>query len=248
MAIPLKLVRLILKQESELHSKCLVHLIPAAAFRRPGFSSLSAITHRGPRWTRSTLLFGECYQALRDHKVKFGWNYLRTSVDGIESQILNLQLFATVPDFIDFWTCSTRVSLRHNRRRSNTRRRMKFICATTTTRCSCRTTGSFIPNLTLNFGMRWDYDSEFVTKRNLSPRVGFAWSATPKTIIRGHFGLFYDQFRLGSGSRRARVWRRRPASSPTLFLSTRILRVNPSLAPQRSMHRSFLVDYVYHQT
>jgi hypothetical protein len=55
----------------------------------------------------------------------------------------------------------------------------------------------FLPNLTLNFGFRWDYDSEFKTKRNVSPRIGFAWSATPKTIIRGHFGLFYDQFRLG---------------------------------------------------
>ena len=31
-----------------------------------------------------------------DHNVKFGWNFLRTRVDGVESQILNLQLFATV--------------------------------------------------------------------------------------------------------------------------------------------------------
>ena len=30
-----------------------------------------------------------------DHNVKFGWNFLRTRVDGVESQILNLQLFAT---------------------------------------------------------------------------------------------------------------------------------------------------------
>jgi hypothetical protein len=38
----------------------------------------------------------------KDHEVKFGWNYLRTRVDGVESQILNLQLFATVPDFTTF--------------------------------------------------------------------------------------------------------------------------------------------------
>jgi hypothetical protein len=51
--------------------------------------------------------------------------------------------------------------------------------------------------LTVNLGLRWDYDSEFVTKRNFSPRLGVAWAVTPKTVVRAHFGLFYDQFRLG---------------------------------------------------
>ena len=37
----------------------------------------------------------------------------------------------------------------------------------------------------------------FNKKDNISPRVGFAWSVTPKTVIRGSFGLFYDHFRLG---------------------------------------------------
>src|SRR5688572_31393516 len=36
-----------------------------------------------------------------------------------------------------------------------------------------------------NFGVRWDYDSEFEKKDNLSPRIGFAWAATPKTVVRG---------------------------------------------------------------
>ena len=48
----------------------------------------------------------------------------------------------------------------------------------------------------MNLGLRWDYDSEFETKQNISPRVGFAWMATPKTVVRGHFGVFYDQLRL----------------------------------------------------
>src|SRR6266511_1646481 len=52
-------------------------------------------------------------------------------------------------------------------------------------------------NLTVNLGLRWDYDSEFVTKRNFSPRLGVAWAVTPRTVVRGHFGVFYDQFRLG---------------------------------------------------
>ena len=52
-------------------------------------------------------------------------------------------------------------------------------------------------NLTLNLGLRWDYDSEFEAKENFSPRVGASWSVTPKTVVRGSFGLYYDQFRLG---------------------------------------------------
>jgi hypothetical protein len=39
---------------------------------------------------------------VRDHNLKFGWNFLRTKVDGVESTIQNVQLFATVPDFIAF--------------------------------------------------------------------------------------------------------------------------------------------------
>jgi len=131
-----------------------------------------------------------------DHNVKFGWNFLRTRVDGIESQILNLQLFATVPDFIafgpfnaGFFTVTTASGLTPAANEIHLRNNYNALFA--------QDDWKFLPNLTLNFGMRWDYDSEFVTKQNFSPRVGFAWSATPKTVIRGHYGIFYDQFRLG---------------------------------------------------
>ncbi|HEY8412505.1 MAG TPA: TonB-dependent receptor, partial [Pyrinomonadaceae bacterium] len=136
-----------------------------------------------------TKLFG-------DHNIKFGWNYLRTRVDGDESQILNLQLFATVPDFVQFgpfnagfFTVTTVGGLTPAANEIHLRNNYNALFA--------QDDWKFLPNLTLNLGMRWDYDSEFVTKRNISPRVGFAWSATPKTVIRGHYGIFYDQFRLG---------------------------------------------------
>ena len=131
-----------------------------------------------------------------DHNIKFGWNFLRTKVDGVESQILNLQLFATVPDFINFgptnagfFTVTTAGGLTPQANEIHLRNDYNALFF--------QDDWKFYPKLTLNFGMRWDYDSEFKTKSNFSPRVGFAWQAAQKTVVRGHFGIFYDQFRLG---------------------------------------------------
>ncbi|MGH9881262.1 MAG: carboxypeptidase regulatory-like domain-containing protein, partial [Pyrinomonadaceae bacterium] len=37
-----------------------------------------------------------------DHNLKFGWNFLRTKVNGVDSRVQARQLFATVPDFLTF--------------------------------------------------------------------------------------------------------------------------------------------------
>jgi hypothetical protein len=134
-------------------------------------------------------LFGE-------HSLKFGWNFLRTHVDGLESQLLNLQLFATVNDFLafgpinsGFFTVTTAGGLTPQANEIHLRNDYNAVYA--------QDDWKFHKNLTLNLGMRWDYDSAFQKKENISPRVGFAWQATPTTVVRGHGGRFYDQYRLG---------------------------------------------------
>jgi hypothetical protein len=145
---------------------------------------------------KHTSLSAHANKLLGDHDIKFGWNFLRTRVDGVESRVQNLQLFATVPDFTafgpfnaGFFTVTTAGGLTPEADEIHLRNNYNALFV--------QDDWKFHPKLTLNFGMRWDYDSEFVTKQNFSPRVGFAWAATSNTVVRGHYGIFYDQFRLG---------------------------------------------------
>lgn len=143
-----------------------------------------------------TSLSANASKLFGDHNIKFGWSFLRTHVDGLESQLLNLQLFATVNDFSTFgpinsgfFTVTTAGGLTPQANEIHLRNNYNAIFAQDDWR--------FHRNLTLNLGMRWDYDSAFQKKENISPRVGFAWQATPTTVVRGHGGRFYDQYRLG---------------------------------------------------
>jgi outer membrane receptor protein involved in Fe transport len=51
------------------------------------------------------------------------------------------------------------------------------------------------PNLTLNGGLRYDRQTLTDDANNLAPRLGFAYSADPRTAIRGSYGIYYSQLR-----------------------------------------------------
>ncbi|CAN5733551.1 hypothetical protein BH20ACI3_BH20ACI3_22940 [soil metagenome] len=162
--------------------------LPLASFGNPNTAS---------NLNQKYIAFGaNAAKLFGQHDVKFGWNFLRTKVDGLETQILQSQLFTTVDDFLAFAPTNAGITL------------LAQVGALTPEgneiHLQNNYNGLFVQddwkmrsNLTVNLGLRWDYDSEFVTKRNFSPRLGVAWAVTPKTVVRSHFGVFYDQFRLG---------------------------------------------------
>jgi len=54
------------------------------------------------------------------------------------------------------------------------------------------------PKLTVNYGLRWDYETGLTTYVNpdhneFQPRIGLAYSPDSKTVVRAGFGIFFDR-------------------------------------------------------
>jgi len=133
---------------------------------------------------------------LSRHSVKFGWDFQRTRVDGTESINIFDVLLATVPDFDQYGLVNSGIHITFTQggltpEQNRIRLRNAY-------------NGVFFQddwkvrkNLSLNLGFRWDYDSEFPNKSNISPRLGVSWSLNAKTVLNASWGVFYDHFRIG---------------------------------------------------
>jgi hypothetical protein len=167
------------------------------------------------------------------HDLKFGWDLQRTQVDGLEASNLNNQLFATVSDFAEFGPVDSGLYVLSNVSGLNP--------GASSIRLRNNYAGLFAQDdwrpakgVSLHLGIRWDYDTRSPNRANFSPRLGFAWSASPATVITASAGVFYDRFRLGLARDvpefgGANLVRNQAASLPRLFYGI------PTALPYRNL-------------
>ncbi len=130
------------------------------------------------------------------HSIKFGWDFEHMVVDGMESTLLYNQLFATVPDYQTYGINNAGVYL-YQAPSTLTDQDAQIRLRNNYNGFYFQDDIKVFNTLTVNAGLRWDRDSRFPANGNWAPRLGFAWSVTPKTVIRASGGMFYDHFRLG---------------------------------------------------
>jgi hypothetical protein len=57
------------------------------------------------------------------------------------------------------------------------------------------------PNITVNYGLRYELQNQINSNGEVAPRLGIAWGlgktkqGTPKAVLRAGFGIFYDRFK-----------------------------------------------------
>jgi len=155
------------------------------------------------------------------HNVKFGWDFQNSKVDGAEPNNFFTQLFATIDDFNTFGSINSGINLITLQAGPTPQDNLVHI-RNNYNGLYAQDDWKITSKITINGGLRWDYDSQFPNKTDFSPRIGVAWAISPKTVVNASFGVFYDQFREGvardiPGFGGANIQRERLLSFPRLF-------------------------------
>ena len=70
---------------------------------------------------------------------------------------------------------------------------------------SCRITGRSAAKLSVDLGVRYDFEHLSAgfnqDTNNVSPRIGLAWSPSPKWVFRAGYGIFFDRYVLANLAR-----------------------------------------------
>jgi outer membrane receptor protein involved in Fe transport len=143
-------------------------------------------------WTRSS------------HSFKFGLEYNYVTADNLTEDSLNGQF--TFPTNLPFNAADPRTY--PERLQIRVPGAQKFVVIAHNPSVFAQDAWKVNRNLTLNLGLRYDYESISHDKNNFSPRVGFAYDlgGEGKTVIRAGFGYFYQNtpFELITAFRTAR--------------------------------------------
>jgi hypothetical protein len=180
----------------------------------PGYSSFTFFEKYYSAGSNLSKVFGR-------HTLKFGWDYEHTNVTGAEPNNFFTQLFATVDDFNTFGPINSGINL-ITLQAGPTPQDNQVNVHNNYTGLFVQDDWRLTDKITVNAGLRWDYDSEFPNKTDFSPRIGVAWSPNSKTVVNASFGIFYDQFRAGVARDipafgGANIQRERLLSFPRLF-------------------------------
>jgi hypothetical protein len=128
------------------------------------------------------------------HAAKLGIEYVRTAVDGSNGQGLSNVIFTTAANLARFGQQSFQIPqgvgfINPGDERSRLRNHGVSLFAQDDWRLGA--------TLSLNLGVRDDFDSTFDVISNIAPRLGVTWAPDHRTAIRANWGLFYDRYRLG---------------------------------------------------
>ncbi|MBS1850439.1 MAG: TonB-dependent receptor [Acidobacteria bacterium] len=135
-------------------------------------------------------------RAYGNHTVKIGWEFQKMLVDGAESTNNFNQLFSLQDDLGTYGPINSGVYYL-NVQGGQTPQESHIGLRNNYNALYLQDDWKLTRKLTINAGLRWDYDTRFPNKTNVSPRLGMAWQVLPKTVVRASWGRFYDHFRLG---------------------------------------------------